>query len=324
MSQSRKNISREEAALRSYFPAMKLLPDKQYHNDVAFRQTGEHFAVISEYNVISLFDCSTCNLVKAINNYKYKCSKCLFHPDSVRIILNSYHETDHKARLLNVETDGFDMYYNGPNGQINSMAVSESCLFTASEDEQLHVFDVKTAEIIKRINCPRDTQIAVHPNGRCIVLTDSNSISLYDVRNLDSYVCSVPVSPGCKITPHFGEVGSHLIVTGSKFAKLYSLRDLSEYKSYPQSEDENFTTGVAFTPDEKYVLIGSSDFSIVAYDVPHYRKEPQTPEKTVLTGHMSEVKGIACSNKYFNIVSFGDDCLYWSVDYDSYCSFGFK
>lgn len=318
------NPSREEAALRSYFPAMKLLPDKQFHSDVAFRQTGEHFAVISENNMISLFDVATCNLVKSIPNRKYQCNKLLFHPDSVRIILNSFNDNDHKARLLNVETDGFDLYYTGPNGQITSMATTDACLFTVSEDERLHVFDVKTAEVITKIDCPRESQVATHPNGKCMVLANTSELSLYDIRNMDQSVCSIHFSPGCKVAPHFGEIGNNLLITGSKYAKLHSLRDLSVIRTFAQLEDEFFTTGACFTADEKYALVGSSDNSILAYDVPHSRKDTPLYEKTVLTGHISPVKGIAVSNRYFNMVSFGEDCLFWAVDIDSFNSLGYK
>ena len=313
-------FSREEALVKSYYPAVNLLEKIEDFNDVVFDPTGSTFAVVSENKSIYLFDTFKCTLIRPeIKNYKYRMSRVLFDPVKSRLFVNSFNDKDHKARLLDIESNSFELYFNGPTAQITSMCCTSKMLITSSEDCSVRLHDTTNASIIGSTTFKQPCDIALHPNGNCLAVSNSSIIQLFDIRAFDKgSVCSINISSPCHVKPAFGPIGTSLLVTGQKYAKLLSLNDLSVHHNY-EKDNITFTEGAAFTPDEKFVAMGTTDKNVLITETAIGGK---AHERAVL-GSPFDVERIAFSTKFANFVTVGSGAQFWSIDATTLASFGY-
>ena len=314
-------IPKEEALVKSYYPDHELTDKFQYYDDVVFNQEGTQFAIISEKKMITLFDTLKATQLCEIKNYKYKCTKVLFAPEDKGIFVNSFNETDnedqHKARLLDVTSNQFIMYYPGPTGHITSMCCTSNILFTSSKDSSIRLHDISTGKTVSSINPGVPSDIALHPNGLCLAVSNDSKVQLYDVRAIDKgSVCSVTINLPFPVKPVFGPIGASLIVAGPEYMRLLSLVDLELIHIYDK-DHLTFTGAVSFTPDEKFVLAATDNQKIIAFET---NINDKAFPRSVYTCD-SSVTGIGFSKKYTNFVTVGEKCTYWSVDMDILSSF---
>ena len=315
-------IPKEEALVKSYFPDHDPIGKFQYYDDVVFNKEGTQFAVISEKKMIHVFDTLKCVQLFEIKNYKYKCTKVLFAPeDNNGIFVNSFNETEnedqHKARLLDVTSNKFIMYYPGPTGHITSMCCTSKVLLTSSKDAQIRLHDISTGKTISSISPGIPSDIALHPNGLCLAVSNNAKVQLYDVRAIDKgAVCSVTVNLPFPVKPVFGPIGTCLLVAGQEYMRLLSLVDLGLLHIYDK-DNSVYTGGVSITPDEKFVLAATDNKKIIAYET---NLNDKAVPRSVYACE-APVTGIAFSKKYANFVTVGEKCTYWSVDMDTLSSF---
>ena len=313
-------LDHEEAVVRSYFHIPAILTDYKYHDSVSFSPDGQFFAVISESNDISIVKTDGCEIRSKIQNRKYHCSKGVFHLTKNLVYLNSKndstHEKDCAARLLNIEKEpaGFDRYFCGHTGQITSLAATHNGVITASIDRTIKWWSDSEERCISTIKCDWASNIALHPNGKCLAVASPSQILLYDLRNVSAGpVVSQRVSADSEIMPHFGMHGKYLVAVGKRFVRGYRLQDLSRCVALDDTDDSGIP-GFSFTPDELFMLVPTNDHAILVADV------KTGSQVTVLSGHDSPISSIACSSAYHNFVSTGRECLFWTVDMATYNS----
>lgn len=296
-----------EALVRSYFPLEPLLQKYTYHNDCCFSPDGDHFAVISETSYVTIFQCESCFLKSTIPNKKYHATKSCFHNSKFKLYLNSY-GTDHAARLLNLEKSCFDRYFQGHTDQITSLTPTVNGVITASKDNTIQVWADNHEKSVAKITTTSNSNIALHPNQKCLAVTSENSLMLYDFRNLEAgSVSSTRISPNGEYVPHFGMHGKYVMVIGKNFAREYGLNDL-RVKVSIEDTCVNEIPGCSFDPEEHFIFVATKDNDILVGDT---EKESQV---TVLSGHTSDITAIAFSSHYHNFVSVSKECLFWTVD----------
>ncbi|OHT09447.1 hypothetical protein TRFO_04501 [Tritrichomonas foetus] len=312
-------VQREEAIVRSYFHLNPLLPDYSYHDDCCFSPNGETFAVISDSNMISLFKCDGCIFSSKIANKKYGCSRIRYHPvknalyqNSSKFKNSSNSASDHAARLLDTETSGFIRYFatNGHTDQITTLTPIKNGLITSSLDQKIKFWDDSQEGSTVTIDLSHPANIAMHPNGLCMAAATLSTLYLYDTRNLDNFVSSVRINAPGDVVPHFGMLGTRLAVVGAGFAQEYNLCDLTLRSELELTMEEQIP-GFAFTPDEQFLLCPTHDYSILVADA-------IGSQVTVLTGHHSPITSIKFSSAYHNFVSTGRECLFWTVDMQTF------
>jgi WD40 repeat protein len=301
-----------DAVIRSYFPIPALLTDYAYHDDVCFSSDGECFAVTSNSTVISIFKTDGCQFQRTIQNKKYGSTKSIFHPkESHRLYLNSGPESDHSARLLDIQSGSFSRYFVGHSSPITSLAAFGSSLITSSTDKTVRVWDEAQKNPTTTMQTRVPSNIALHPNGRCLAVVSPLSIALHDMRNLSAPVLTERIDAGTELMPRFGMRGKGLLVGGRGYAAEYCLTDLSTIATIPDVQEDR--APVVYTQDESFFCVPTRDGTIVACD------SRNGDAVTVLAGHESAVNGIAFSSSFHSFVSAGQgSCLFWTVDRGTY------
>lgn len=307
-------IQPEEAIVRSYFHLDPILSEYSYHQDCSFSPDGSNFAVISNANMISLYKCDGCRFESRIPNKKYGSTRLCYHLTKNAIYLNSHNEiNDHAARLLNIQQQSFIRYFtaNGHTAPITSLCARPNGLITASQDRTIKIWDDSAEKCTTTLEVNSPANIALHPNGLCLSVSTDCALYIYDIRNLDAAVRTTKLKTNGEVTPHFGMKGTKLALVGPDFAQVYCMKDLSLLCS-PDLTMGKTTPGCAFTPDEDFLLIPTNDYSILVADA------KQGSQVTVLTGHTNPVSSISFSSAYHNFVSTGSECLFWTVDMQTY------
>ena len=310
----------DEAVVRSYFHIPAILSDYQYHDSVSFSPDGQFFAVISDSNDISIVKTDGCSIRAKIQNRKYHCSKSAFHLTKNLVYLNSKNdstnEKDCAARLLNIEKEpaGFDRYFCGHTGQITSLAATQNGVITAAMDRTIRWWNDSEERCVATIPCDLASNVALHPNGKCLAVASPAQLSLHDLRNLTAGpVASTRIGTDSEVMPHFGLYGKFVAAVGKRFVRAYRLEELSRCVSLENTDDTSIP-GFSFTPDEQFMLVPTGDHSILVADV------KTGSQVTVLSGHDSPISSIAVSSAYHNFVSTGRVCLFWTVDMTTYKS----
>jgi WD40 repeat protein len=301
----------EEIILRSYFHIDPLLDDYLDHDDVCFSPGGHAFAVISCSNNISVYRTDGCKFLTKIPNQKYRCTKACYHRTKNALFLNSFHQQDHAARLVDVDTKTFIRYFSGQTGQITSLGVAPKFLLTASVDQTVCVWDESQEGRVNTIQTAEPSNVAVHPNGVCVAIASSSLLSLYDMRNLSGPVLSTRTACPAEVVPHFGMRGRAVMLVGKGFCAQFHLSSLTkQFKIDGVAEDR--IPGFAYSPDESFCLVPAKDSAIVVCDT------DKGGLVTVLSGHNSTAAAVDFSSAFHNFVSAGKECLFWTVDMATY------
>lgn len=298
--------------IRSYFHLPPLLPDHLYHDDVCFSSDGSLFAVTSNSTVISLFKTDGCQFQRTIQNKKYGSTRSAFHPKhGTMLYLNSGPDSDHSARLLDAQIGSFTRYFTGHGAPITSLAALGASLITAGLDRKVCVWDEAHKGPVSTIATRQPSNVALHPNGRCLAVASAGFLSLYDMRNLAAAVRTERINASADVAPHFGMRGKGLLVGGRGFAAEYCLTDLSVIARIDDVQ-EDAMPGLSYAPDESFFCVPAKDNTIVVYD------SSDGELVTVLAGHDSSVNAIAFCPAFHNLVSTGQRCLFWTVDRGTY------
>jgi len=280
------------------------------HEDCSFNDSGDMFAVVSEHKYISIIMAPKHFEEKNIKNFKYMCSKVRFHPGGTRIYLNSFHESDHKARLLDIQGESFIRYFPGHQSQINSLCVHEKCLITSSEDKTVRFYDENEEKETFTLQYNSSPKISLHPNGNCLIVATNSQINMYDRRQISSgVVASTKVDISDNNEPVFGMLGTSFAFNGGRYFSVYGLADLKERYSF--SFKEEIYGPLCYSPEEQFLLVGIGK-DIVVFD------NENGDQVNVLKGASSNLTSIAFSPKYCNMITTGNQCQIWTVDQNVY------
>jgi WD40 repeat protein len=304
----------QEAVLRSFFHMSPVLENYLYHDDISFSPNGTTFVVIAGSQDIALFHTEGCRALDVIANRKYRCTHCSFHPTKNLLYVNSKSQTDHAARLVNIETHGFDRYFIGHTGQITSLAPISSGLITSSEDRSVRIWDESQKNPVFKLDLEIASNIAVHPNGNCLAVASPTQFDLFDIRKMDSgRVTGTRLGYDTELFPHFGMRGRTVCLVGKGIANEYNLSDLSIILAI-ESVGRERVPGFCYSPDEAFLLVGTQENSIVVVNA------EKGTLVTVLAGHETPISAISYSPAFHHLVSTANDCLFWTVDMSTYNS----
>jgi WD40 repeat protein len=307
---------KEETIMRSYAHIPPLLTKEEYkgHDDVCFCRDGEHFIVISDSANLSLFKTDGCSFVAKIPNKKYGCSRCCFHPLKQEVYVNSkIHVTDHDARLISIREQRFVRYFSGHAAHITTLAAWPSGMVTASRDRTVRFWDENKQESVAVLEYVSAPNVAIHPNGHCVAIACASSLSLHDLRNLSGGpVISTKLGLQTDVIPYFGFLGKSLMLVGQGIATEYNLTDLSVKLQKVEGIDGRGMPGFCYSGTEDFLLVPTGDNDILVADA------GSGSQVTVLSGHESPVARIAMSSAYHSFVSVGKECLFWTVDVQTF------
>ncbi|KAL1719604.1 quinon protein alcohol dehydrogenase-like superfamily [Schizophyllum commune] len=294
-------------------------------NCVAFSPDGKRIASGSIDCTVRLWDVATCHQIgQPLKGHTAQLNCIAFSPGSKRLLSGS---SDGSIRLWNVDTgeqssQGFD----GHRGHILAVAYSPDGMLAASgsQDSMIRLWNATTGESVAELQGHSGgvASVAFSPDGKLIASgSHDRTIRIWDVAmkkqlgeplaGHEASVASIAFSPD----------GKH-IISGSHDQTL-RIWDVATRRQVGDALTEHdhgdFGAGdlvfgevnsVAFSPDGKCFVSGSSDRTIIVWDA-----ETWEPISESLRGHDGSVTSVAFSPDGKTIISGSADhtIRIWSV-----------
>ena len=251
-------------------------------NSLDFSRDGEFLVTSSDDESVHLYSCAKGKKMKTVYSRKYGVDLVRFthhNPGSqaTRVVCASKNKWDETLRYLSLHDNQYIRYFRGHRDKVVSLAMSpkEDTFISASLDRTIRLWDLRSPNCKGVLHTPEMARLcaAFDPGGLIFVAaTSDKTLKLYDVRSFDKG----PFSTFNGIYDEDAELtsmdisadGKHILVSTNQ-STIYML-DAFEghreiyFKGHTATGNDIHAT---FTPDAKYVLSGSEDGKLHAWEV---------------------------------------------------------
>ncbi|KAJ3670731.1 hypothetical protein LUZ60_008157 [Juncus effusus] len=261
-----------------------------------FHRTEDLVITAGEDDSVRLYNTANATVSKTTYHKKHGADRVCFthHPSS--ILCSSRHNLDESLRYISLYDNRCLRYFKGHKERIISLCMSpiNDSFMSGSLDHTVRIWDlrVNACQGILRLRgrpaVAYDQQglvFAVAMEGGAIKLFDSRS---YDKGPFDTFFVGGDTAEVCDIK--FSNDGKSMLLTTTN-NHIYVLDAYGGEKrcGFSLEPSPNLTTEAAFTPDGQYIISGSGDGTLHAWNI-NMRNE------------------VACWNSYIGPVT----CLKWA------------
>ena len=219
---------------------------------------------------------------------------------------------------MSVHDNKYLRYFVGHDARVVSMDMCpvNDTFISGAMDDTVRLWDLRAEKAQGLTNVTGTPHVAFDPEGLVFAIGLGHSIRFYDVRNFDKGPFDMAPIPGIQspFDPALQWTGikfsnsNNDILVSTRSNKIYVL-DGHEFKfKYALTDFEN-STGLdleaSFTPDARYIVSGSSDGKVHAWEVQSGKKVAQ------LDGHKSPVTTVKFNPRYMMMVSGADNVGMW-------------
>lgn len=246
-------------------------------NSIDFHRTSDLLVTASADDSIRLYDIVNAKLMKTTYHKKHGADRICFthHPSSV-ICSSKYNldSTGESLRYLSMYDNRCLRYFKGHKERVVSLCMSpiNDSFMSGSLDHTVRIWDlrVNTCQGILRLRgrpaVAYDQQglvFAVAMEGGAVKLFDSRS---YDKGPFDTFLVGGDTAEVCDIK--FSNDGKSMLLTTTN-NNVYVLDAYAGEKRCGFSLEPSHSTTIeaTFTPDGQYVVAGSGDGSMHAWDI---------------------------------------------------------
>lgn len=246
-------------------------------NSLDFHRTADLLITACEDNSVRLYDIANAKLLKITNHEKHGADRICFthHPNSV-ICSSRYNleSTEESLRYLSMYDNRILRYFKGHKERVVSLCMSpvNDSFMSGSLDHTVRIWDLRVnacqgiLRLRGRPTVAYDQQglvFAVAMEGGAIKLFDSRS---YDKGPFDTFLVGGDMAEVCDIK--FSNDGKSMLLTTTG-NNIYVLDAYGGEKRCAFSLDPSLNTTIeaSFTPDGKYILSGSGDGKLYAWDI---------------------------------------------------------
>ncbi|KAL0395709.1 UNVERIFIED_CONTAM: protein ANTHESIS POMOTING FACTOR 1 [Sesamum calycinum] len=269
-------------------------------NSLDFHRTADLLVTASDDDSVRLYDIASAKLLKTTYHKKHGADRICFthHPSSV--ICSSKHNLDAHGeclRYLSMYDNRCLRYFKGHKERVVSLCMSpvNDGFMSGSLDHSVRMWDLRVnacqgiLHLRGRPTVAYDQQglvFAVAMEGGAIKLFDSRS---YDKGPFDTFLVGGDTAEVCDIK--FSNDGkSMLLTTTNNHVYLLDAYNGEKRSGFSMDSSPNATIEATFTPDGQYVLSGSGDGNIHAWNI------------------SNEPNKVACMDSYIGVLS----CLKWA------------
>ncbi|XP_078168512.1 transducin/WD40 repeat-like superfamily protein [Carex rostrata] len=263
-----------------------------------FHRTDDLLLTASEDDSIRLYNTTTASLSKMTYHKKHGADKVCFthHPSSILCSSRNNLDSDESLRYISMYDNRCLRYFKGHKDRIISLCMSpiNDSFMSGSLDHTVRIWDLRVnacqgiLHLRGRPAVAYDQQglvFAVAMEGGAIKLFDSRS---YDKGPFDTFLVGGDTAEVCDIK--FSNDGKSMLLTTTN-NHIYVLDAYGGDKKcgFSLEPSPHLTMEAAFTPDGQYILSGSGDGTLHAWNI-NMRNE------------------VACWNSYIGPVT----CLKWA------------
>uniref|UniRef100_A0A2P2JQJ9 WD repeat-containing protein 82 n=2 Tax=Rhizophora mucronata TaxID=61149 RepID=A0A2P2JQJ9_RHIMU len=246
-------------------------------NSVDFHRKDDLLVTASEDDSVRLFDIASAKLLKTTYHRKHGTDRICFthHPSSV-ICSSRYNldSTGESLRYLSMYDNRCLRYFKGHKERVVSLCMSpiNDSFMSGSLDHTVRIWDLRVnacqgiLHLRGRPTVAYDQQglvFAVAMEGGAIKLFDSRS---YDKGPFDTFLVGGDTAEVCDIK--FSNDGKSMLLTTSS-NNIYVLDAYVGEKrcGFSMESSPNTTMEATFTPDGQYVVSGSGDGTLHAWNI---------------------------------------------------------
>jgi COMPASS component SWD2 len=246
-----------------------------------FSDDGNLLVTASNDDTIHLYDVNKAqytqhflisSLEKEVHSKKYGVSKINFTHSNSCVISASRNEFDHTIRYHSLHDNKYLCYYKGHRESVISLCMSpqNDTFASASLDETVKLWDLKSPTLIASLPVKGKPQVAIDPSSKVIATTTPTAMRLYDIRMTDKgpFVGCQIESSNAVTGIKFGPRGNTIMTSSNDCVTVYDAMKLTKMRDFTEFANEsNLPIESSYTPDEEYVLCGSEDGGIYAWEI---------------------------------------------------------
>ncbi|KAG9443009.1 hypothetical protein H6P81_018863 [Aristolochia fimbriata] len=239
-----------------------------------FHRPSNYLVTASDDESIRLYDTANAMCLKTINSKKYGVDLVCFTAHATSVIYSSKNGWDESLRLLSLHDNKYLRYFKGHHDRVVSLSLCprKEWFISGSLDRTVLLWDQRVEKCQGLLRVKGRPAVAYDDQGMVFAIAFGGYIRMFDARKYEKGPFDV-FSAGGDYTEanvvKFSNDGRSMLLTTSEghVAVLDSFRGttISSYNVKPVSSGA--TLEASFSPDGMYVISGSGDGSVKAWNV---------------------------------------------------------
>ncbi|KAJ4962956.1 hypothetical protein NE237_022895 [Protea cynaroides] len=250
---------------------------KDYNGRISsmdFHKASGYLVTASDDESIRLYDVSTANCLKTINSKKYGVDLVCFTSHPTTVIYSSKNGWDESLRLLSLHDNKYLRYFKGHHDRVVSLSLCprKECFISGSLDRTVLLWDQRAEKCQGLLHVQGRPAISYDEQGLVFAISFGGYVRMFDARKYEKGpfdIFSVGGDVSDANVVKFSNDGRLMLVTtmDGHIHVLDSFRGtlLSTYNVKPVPC--NSTLEASFSPEGMFVISGSGDGSVYAWNV---------------------------------------------------------
>ncbi|CAI5439674.1 unnamed protein product [Caenorhabditis angaria] len=261
--------------LRTIIAARQCSESKLGINSVSYWKTGLLMMASTNDDSILLFDLEGKQKPKDVMCKKYGVANTIFANDT-KFALHSSTKKDHAIRYISLETKSYIHYFPGHSENVTGLSIADgkTLFLSSSIDKTIRLWDIRSLSCPGVMETKGQAVAQFDPEGLIFAAAFRNSatIKLYDLRNFKhgpflSFALPEDLTNVEWRSVRFSQEGRLMLIctNSNKLVLLDARTGAVQWILEAHKNDANLPLVASFSPDSKYVFVGSSDKLIYAY-----------------------------------------------------------
>uniref|UniRef100_A0A8C6NNP7 WD repeat domain 82 n=1 Tax=Nothobranchius furzeri TaxID=105023 RepID=A0A8C6NNP7_NOTFU len=245
-------------------------------NCVDYSVNGDHAVSSGNDDCIVLYDIQSGRPAKTLYSKKYGADLIRFTRGAAHTVVYSSNKQDDAIRYLSLTDNQFIRYFPGHTARVTALSMSpENEIFISSSlDKTIRIWDLRLADCQGLTNPLGKPICSFDPEGIIFAAgVESHAIKLYDFRAFDKdpFACfETRFNRVCDWTGlKFSNDGKHILICTNggaiRILNAFNGSVLHTFSGYNNSK--GISLEACFTPDSKFVMIGSEDGRVHVWSI---------------------------------------------------------
>jgi len=271
---SSSGVKLDEPLLRRFCVAKSFRESDAKTNSLSFSPDGLSLISCTDDDQISVFDCERGVQRRLVNSQKYGVDLARF-THAKNACVHASTKVDDDIRYLSLHDNKFLRYFKGHTKRVISLEMSpaDDTFMSGSADNTVRLWDLRSPTCSGIMHVQGKPVLSFDPEGLVFsVGVQSEQVKLYDLRSFEKgpfTTFKMPRETKCEWTGlRFSPHGKYILLTTN--GSVMRLLDAFDGKPLQTFAGHMNNRGVpiegCFSPDSKYVISGSSDGRVHAWN----------------------------------------------------------